>query len=184
MWKRGRWRSKVTISHGWMDEVKGVINNRYKLLLKARETPKNSKEWAEYRKARDRCTNLIWHAEATYWKEKFSSADCPKSFWSLVRKFKGVSSTPCVGPSKQNGATITNDVDKANLMNSFFANIGKELATNILSKSSSQPLNSHIYCVTPTQSEIQLSKELLTKSSKSSNRQFVLESHVDLIKWS
>ena len=66
-------------------------------------------------------------------------------------------------------------------MNSFFANIGKELATNILSKSSSQPLNSHIYCVTPTQSEIQLSKELLTKSSKSSNRQFVLESHVDLM---
>ena len=52
-------------------------------------------------------------------------------------------------------------------MNSFFANIGKELETNILSKSSSQPLNSHIYCVTPTQSEIQLSKELLTKSFKS-----------------
>ena len=38
-------------------------------------------------------------------------------------------------------------------MNSFFANIGKELETNILSKSSSQPLNSHIYCVTPAQSE-------------------------------
>ena len=55
-------------------------------------------------------------------------------------------------------------------MNSFFANIGKELATNILSKSSSQPLNSHIYRVTPTQSEIQLSKELLTKSFKSAVR--------------
>ena len=42
-------------------------------------------------------------------------------------------------------------------MNSFF---------NILSKSSSQPINSHIYRVTPTQSEIQLSKELLKKSFK------------------
>ena len=47
----------------------------------------------------------------------------------------------------------------------FFVNIGKELATNILSKSSSQPLN--IYRVTPIQSEIQLSKELLTKYFKS-----------------
>ena len=155
----------------WMNgEVRKVINNRYKLLLKARETPKNSKEWAEYRKARNRCTNLIRHAKATYWNDKFSSADCPKSFWSLVRKFKGVSSTPRIGPLKQNGVTITNDIDKANLMNSFFANIGKELATNILSKSSNQPLNSHIYRVTPTQSEIQLSKELLTKSFKSAVR--------------
>ena len=118
-----------------MVKLRKVINNRYKLLLKARETPKNSKKRAEYRKAKNRYTNLIRHAKTTSWKEKYSSADCPKSFWSLVRKFKGVSSTPRIGPLKQNGVTITNDVDKANLMNSFFANIGNKLATNILSKS-------------------------------------------------
>ena len=96
-WHKLYWKWKVKTrkvkvksnNQQWMNgEVRKVINNRYKLLLKARETPKNSKEWAEYRKATDRCTNLNWHAEATYWKEKFSSADCAKSFWSLVRKFQ------------------------------------------------------------------------------------------------
>ena len=120
--------------------------------------------------ARNQRTNLIRHAKAIYWKNWFSSADYPISFWSLVKKFKGNSSNPRISPLKQNSVTITNDVDKGDLMNSFFANIGKELATNILSKSSSQPLNNHIYRVTPTQSDIQLSNELLSKSFKSAVR--------------
>ena len=62
-WHKLYWKWKVKTrkvkvksnNQQWMNgEVRKVINNRYKLLLKARETLKNSKEWAEYRKARDR----------------------------------------------------------------------------------------------------------------------------------
>ena len=95
MWKRGRWRSKVTISHGWMDEVKGVINNRYELLLKARETPKNSKEWAEYRKSwlsqivlvpRQKFQRSV--INTTYW--PFETKRCYHNKWCWQSEFNEI----------------------------------------------------------------------------------------------
>ena len=149
-------------------EVRKVINNRYKLLLRARKTPRESKEWDEYKKARKRCTNLIRFSKANYWKNKFSTADSPKSFWTLVKKFKGDSATQRTGPLKHKGVTMTNDIDKTNLMNNFFAGIGKKLATDITT--GPYPPYSYIYCVTTTQPKIELSKQLLAKSFKSAVR--------------
>ena len=101
-------------------------------------------------------------------KKRFSTADFPKSFWTLVKKFKGNSATQRVGSLKQEGVAITNDIEKANLMNNFFAGIGKKLAIDM----STEPYapNSHIYRVTPTLPKIELSKQLLVKYFKSAVR--------------
>ena len=49
----------------------------------------------------------------------------------------------------------------ANHMNSFFANVGKNLAHDLQTNVSD---NSHIYRVTPTIGEIKLDKELFSKA--------------------
>ena len=40
-------------------EIRKALNDRYKLLLKARKTPRNSQEWLNYKQKRNQCTNLI-----------------------------------------------------------------------------------------------------------------------------
>ena len=51
----------------WMTgEVRKSINNRYKLLKKARSTPRLSPEWKEYKKTKNACTNLIRLTKANY----------------------------------------------------------------------------------------------------------------------
>ena len=151
----------------WMNgDIRKAINNRYKLLKKARQTPRNSENWSDYKKARNSCTNLIRHAKAVYWRNEFLSSDSIKSFWKTVKKFRGDTETQRIGPLKSNNETLTNDADKANLMNSFFANVGKNLATH-RTENCETNINSHIYRVTPTISNINLDLELLTKSFKS-----------------
>ena len=153
----------------WMTgEVRKMINNRDKLLLKARSTPRQSKEWSDYRRARNYCTNYIRYTKANYWKNKFASSDSPKSFWSLVKKFKGDTNSRRIGPLKHEDATVTNDLDKANVMNTFFAEIGKKLSSDITTDPHIP--NCHIYRVTPTLHKINLSNKLLTHSFKSAVR--------------
>uniref|UniRef100_A0A7M5XB02 Uncharacterized protein n=1 Tax=Clytia hemisphaerica TaxID=252671 RepID=A0A7M5XB02_9CNID len=81
-----------TENQPWMNgEVRKQLNQRFNLLNIARTTPKHSKEWKEYRKARNRCTSLIRSEKAKYWENEFIQSDSSKSFWSLVKKFKGKS---------------------------------------------------------------------------------------------
>ena len=149
-------------------EVRKSINNRYKLLLEAR-TSQWSKEWAVYRKARNACTNLIRFTKANYWKNKFLKSDSPKSFWSLVKRFNGDSKKHHTGPLKSGTEIITKDSDKANLLNNFFADIGRKLATPPIGDTA-EYMNSYIYRIPPSVSEINLSTELLTKSFKAAVR--------------
>lgn len=148
----------------WMTgEIRKIINNRYKLLKKARTTPRHSTEWKEYRKAKNACTNLIRLTKANYWKNEFLLSDSVKSFWKTVRKFQGVQKSKNIGPllDHNKNSTATKDTEKANLLNDFFANIGKNLAT--VNKTHESQLE-HIYRVTPTIDHINLNPELITKS--------------------
>ena len=151
----------------WMNgEVRKAINDRYKLLNKARGTPKDSKEWKDYKKAKNKCTNIIRATKVKYWKNEFDQCDSIKNFWSLVKKFKGQSKNNYIGPLKDHEqSTVTEDIDKANTMNSFFANIGKKLATPPQTDENGS-LNTYIYRVTPTVDKISFSKELLENSFK------------------
>ena len=147
-------------------EVRKQLNQRFNLLKIARTTPKHSKEWKAYRKARNRCTSLIRSEKAKYWENKFIQSDSSKSFWSLVKKFKGKSKDSHIGPLKRNEKTITDENEKANIMNNFFATVGKKLSTPP-EIDSDGTTNSYIYRITPTIDKIDYSKELLTKSFKS-----------------
>ena len=155
----------------WMNgEVRKAINNRHKLLIKARSTPRNSQEWKNYKQARNKCTNIIRTTKVNYWKEKFVSCESSRSFWTLVKKFKGTSNKGHIGPLKsEKDPLITEDFDKAKTMNNFFANIGKKLSTPPQTDENGS-LNSYIYRVTPTVSEIKFSNELLMSSFKAAVR--------------
>ena len=138
----------------WMNgEIRKQLNNRYKLFNKAKvSSDKNSKEWRDYKKLRNICTNLIRDAKANFWKNEFSSSNCSKSFWKTVKKFNGSSSTLSTGPLSHKSTIITDDKQKSNLMNSFFANVGERLATKVEPQ---LPIsNSLIYRVTPCVSQI------------------------------
>ena len=83
--------------------------------------------------------------KANYWKKEFQSSTSAKMFWCTVQKFKGETKSQRIGPFNDDEKIITDDFEKSNLMNEFFANVGKNLSTN-------HPyldLNSHYYRVTP-----------------------------------
>lgn len=152
----------------WMTgEIRKMLNNRYKLLQKAKLTGKNSPAWIEYKKARNKCSNVIRVVKANYWKNQFDQANNnAKKFWSTVKRFKGQSRTSKIGPLKDsNGDIVLEDGKKANEMNSFFSNVGKNLAKNI-PHDPSFPENAHIFRITPTLSDITLNKSLFSKSFK------------------
>ena len=51
-------------------------------------------------------------AKANFWKTEFLSSNSSKSFWKTVSKFNGSSSNPMTD-------IVTDDTQKANLMNNF-----------------------------------------------------------------
>ena len=65
----------------WMNcSIRKELNKRYKLLLKAQQTPKGSEAWMDYKKARNHCTKLLRSAESNYWLSKFNEATSAKDF--------------------------------------------------------------------------------------------------------
>ena len=69
---------------------------------------------------------------------------------------------PRIGPLEDGNKVILNDLEKANVMNSFFATIGKKLSNN----KADQNDNSHYYRVTPLLQNITSNPEKLKKSFK------------------
>ena len=77
---------------------------------------------------------MIRDAKANFWKNEFSSSNCSKSFWKTVKKFNGSSSTLLTGPLSHKSTIITDDKQKLNLMNDFFASVGERLAAKVESQ--------------------------------------------------
>ena len=71
---------------------------------------------------------MIRKAEAEYWKEQFSKPNSSREFWQTVNKMKG-KSKPCNFQALKNGAgeLVLNDSEKAELLNNYFAEVGKDL---------------------------------------------------------
>ena len=134
-------------------EIRKQLNNRYKLFNKTKvSSDKNSKEWRDYKKLRNVCTNLIRDAKANFWKNELPSSNCSKSFWKTVKKFNGFSSTHLTGPLSHKSTIITDDKQKSNLINDFFASVG-EILTAKLGPQPPTP-KSLIYSVTPCVSQV------------------------------
>ena len=141
------------------------MNQRYKLLRPCDGTDKTSGTWSEYRKVKNKVNKLIRKAEARYWKKQFDEGESLQDFWKIVNKTRKKKVSTRVGPLRQGKEPIkTNDKEKAELMNNFFVNIGKDLAEKLPSSTENKP--SLIYRVTPVMKDVQISHEKMTKHIK------------------
>ena len=101
--------------------------------MKAQKTCKRSVEWSNYRKARNRCTNLLRTAESNYWQSRFNEAKSREKFWQDVKLMQGKCKAARIGPIQgKNGEIISDDKTKANSFNEYFSNIGKNLSQVII----------------------------------------------------
>ena len=148
----------------WIDgKLHKEMNKRYKLLKACDGTDKTSHIWLEYKKVKNKVTRMIRKAEAQYWKKQFKEAQEPKDFWKLVNKIKGKKTNARIGLlNYKNGHAVTSDHEKAGLMNTFFINIGKELAAKFASDKTENKME-HIYHVTPTVDHILIDNNKLNK---------------------
>ena len=141
------------------------MNQRYKLLRSCDGTDKISGTWSEYRKVKNKVNKVMKKAEARYWKKQFDEAESPQDFWKIVNKTRKKKISTRVSPLRQEKEPIkTNDKEKAELLNNFFVNIGKELADKL--PSSTENKHSLIYRVTPVMKDVQVSHEKMTKHIK------------------
>ena len=96
---------------------------------------------------------MIRKAETEYWKEKFANNDTTKSFWKIVAEFQGKNITKKIGTLKdENNNPISNDIEKANLLNKHFATVGARLR-----HPDTDTTNKQIYRVTPIAPELEIS---------------------------
>ena len=139
-------------SHPWIDgRIRKQLNLRFKLLKAAQKTPKDSHEWKMYRRAKNHCTNVLRLAEAKYWREKFHGlSPSNRDFWNCINEYTGKSKKNTIGPLEDDkGVLTTDEATKCNILNDYFADIGKldKIPENA-------ELKSHIYRVTPTISSV------------------------------
>ena len=117
------------------NEIKKEQNKRYRL-LKLYKVNKNRHTWNLYKAARNRVKRLICDAEISYWREQFAEAENSKSFWRIVRKTQGKNTRKPIPPVQDSdGKILTNDYNKTEEMNNYFANIGTKLAEKFLHES-------------------------------------------------
>ena len=131
----------------------------------AKSTPRGSKQWLEYKRCRNKCSNIIKSAKANFWKNEFQKSNSSKSFWKTLNAFKGKTKSSNIGPIKDKDTTITNDAKKAKLMNEFFANVGETLAKDI-NYIEPENMNSYIFQITPTMPNLKTSIEHVNKAFK------------------
>ena len=109
-------------------EIKKEQNKRYRL-LKLYKVNKDAHTWSLYKATRNRVKRLIRDAEITYWREQFAKSENSKNFWQVVSEAQGKRARRQIPPVQDSDGTIlTNDTNKAEVMNNYFANIGIKLA--------------------------------------------------------
>ena len=102
---------------------------------------------------------MLRRAEAQYWKKK--------SFWKTVNEATGKSKSKQIGLLRgADNKEITNDCEKAELINSYFINIGRELAEKF--PEADKP-HQFMYRVTPTVQDLEVNINKLIADIKTIN---------------
>ena len=112
-------------------EIRKEMNKRYKLLRKCDSTSNTSAIWEEYKRTRNKVTRMLREAESTFWLNQFKKAKNAKDFWNTVTEVMNLhhKKHKQTGPLQQSSSElITSNTEKAELINDFFVNIGKNLA--------------------------------------------------------
>ena len=102
------------------------------------------------KKLQNEVTRQLRITEAAYWKEQLSKAKTSKGFWAVVNKLKRKQKDHKIGPLKdKNDNLVTDDIEKAELMNSYFTQVGQKLS-EVLDSSFDTSDVSYINRIRPT----------------------------------
>ena len=152
----------------WMNsEIRKEMNKRYKLLKACDGTPSTNNLWADYKSSRNKVSKMLRRAEPQYWKKKFTETKDSKSFWKTVNEATGKSKSKQIGLLRDaDNKDITNDYEKAELLNSYFINIGRKLAEKF--PEADEP-HQFMYRVTPTVQDLEVNINKLIADIKTIN---------------
>ena len=107
----------------WLDDtIKKEMNKRDKLQRKARGSKSNAR-WAEYKRQKNRCTNLIRRAKSTYYRDALNEHErvSPKKFWKTIKSIFPTKSKH----SASSGTTPT--ADRVRMFANYFSSIVKSM---------------------------------------------------------
>ena len=111
---------------------------------------------------------MLRKAEASYWIGLFEEFSTPKDFWKICNRVLGKSKGAKIGPLQDsNNTIITDDRQKANLINNYFINIAHNLTKNL------DPVHLDTTCyinrITPTIENFSLNWDIVRDTLKSIN---------------
>ena len=129
-----------SMSHPWINTtIRLKMNRRFKLFKKAIST-NNTEIWAEYKKIRNEVTSAIRKAKSEHFKDQLADIKTSAEYWNLLTKATNPKVRKTIGPLKrEDGSLAVDDVEKSNLMNDFFSNIGRKLTETLHPCSYSEP---------------------------------------------
>ena len=130
--------------------------------------PQDSPQWDTYRAKRNAVRSMLRKAEASYWIGLFEESSSPKDFWKISNRILGKSKDAKIGPLQDaNNTIITDDTQKANLINNYFIDIAHNLTKNL------DPVHLDTTCyinrITPTLENFSLNWDLVSDALKSIN---------------
>lgn len=129
-------RRNVKVRHKslpWINtEIRKAMNQRYKCLKAAQGKPHDNPQWDIYRAKRNAVRSMLRKAEASYWIGLFKESSSPKDFWRISNRILGKIKSDKIGPLQDsNNTIISDDRQKANLINNYFIDIAHDLTKNL-----------------------------------------------------
>ena len=113
------------------NDIRLAMNRRYKL-FKAAVTSKSAKLWSDYKKARNKVTSDLRRAKDLHFSKMFNEVKSSSAYWKLVKDAISSRVRKPIGPLRKcDDSLVLTDKEKAGLMNSFLANIGKNIAVKL-----------------------------------------------------
>ena len=143
-------------------EIRKEMNKRCKLLRKCDDTRNTSAFWEEYKRTRNKVMKMLREAKSIFWLNQFKKAKNAKDFWNTVTEVMNLHQKhKQIGPMQHSSSSelITSKTGKAELINDFFVNIGKNLTPSPLAyKAQTTNLSDFYKRVTPTISDLSTCK--------------------------
>ena len=156
-------KAKVrTDSLPWVTtDIRKIMNRRYRLLNKW-QRDKDPQTHHQYKEARNLVRKELRKAESKYWRQEFEKAKKAKEFWQTVKRVERKKVIKRLGPIEdENGQIHTEDASKAEVLNTFFSNVGQELAEKLPGSQKEQ--YSFINRITPTIDSVSVDNQHLSK---------------------
>ena len=161
-------KAKVkTKSLPWVNgDVRRIMNKRYRALLNWQKDKSNCALKRKYQDLRNQTRKELRIAETSYWKDQFKKTNTNKDFWKLINKVKRKQKDCRIGPLKDSqGNLVTDDKQKAQIMNSYFTTIDQSLEEHMESNTKVNSVE-YICRVTPTCQQLEMDEKHFNQQFK------------------